>query len=131
MKNAIGVLAFVLLASCSDRDQSFGSSSAASALSDLQGYADTVVKATGGAIEFVSVTPTTREPMYAFQIRFTTSNEALMSKPDARPGNAAYLENSGRTKAWSTRFCTSELKAIMARYAIDGSVRNFVCEPVH
>ena len=119
MKTINWVLAFLLLAGCGDSDNLTGSGTATSALSDLQSYANTVVQATGGEVNSVSVEPTTREPMYAFQIRFMTTNDALMSDPNARPGNAAYLTNVGRTKAWSTRFCTPELKAIMERHAID------------
>jgi hypothetical protein len=88
-------------------------------IAELERYGQFVADVTGGAVIFLSVRQTTTSPLNAFQVKFETGNDALMSKPDAEPGNAAYYENVGRTKAWSTRFCTPELSAIMRRNKID------------
>lgn len=116
MKIAISAFLVLILASCTDRERSETPTPISSVLPDLERYAASVVEATNGAVAFVSVTQTTAD---AFQIQFKSGHEALMSQPGAEPGNAAYLSNVGRTKAWSTRFCTPELKAIMSRFGVD------------
>src|SRR5688572_16175063 len=106
----------VVLVACADNSEP--PESRPSPLADLEKHGRTIEDATGGTVIFVAALQTTTSP-YAFQLRFKTSDEALMSRPGAEPGNAAYLINVGRTTAWSTRFCTAELKTIMSRHRIE------------
>ena len=86
---------------------------------DLEKYGNAVSVTTDGTVKFVSARQTTESPTNAFQLKFETDDAALMSGLGAESGNAAYLTNVGITRAWSVRFCTDELKAIMSRYRID------------
>ena len=91
----------------------------AGVIADLEKYGNSVANSTDGSITFVSEKQTTKSPMNAYKLTFRTDHEALMSVPGASSGNAAYLTNVGRTKAWSIKFCTDKLKRIMSRYKLD------------
>jgi hypothetical protein len=71
------------------------------------------------AIVFAAVIQTTEKPRRAYQIKFKTNDKALMSKPNAETDREAYLFNLGKTRAWTARFCTPELKTTMAVFGID------------
>ena len=109
MRAIVGGCFSLVLASCGG----------GSVVAELEKYALEVSLATEGAVSFVSVSQTTATPVVAFVIAFSTDREELMSRGGAEPGNEAYLINRGRTSAWSARFCTPQLKSVMARYAID------------
>lgn len=109
------LLAFVTLGACTDNPAPVAST--ATPLPDLQTHGRAVEEATGGNVVFVEAVQTTTSP-YAFVLRFETSDEALMSRPVAEPGDAGYVINSGRRNLWSRRFCTAELRSIMSRHRI-------------
>ena len=124
MKTFFSALLILLLTSCSERDEQSSSvltptALTARAISELEEYAATVVAATDGVVTFVSARHLMATPINTFQITFMTTHDALMSKPNAEPGNEAFYINVGRTNLWSARFCRPELKSIISRYQMD------------
>jgi len=82
---------------------------------DLTSYGKMLEERTKGAVTFVSAMETIPG---AFQITFATDRPELLSAAGAKPGNAAYYTNVGRTELWKVRFCTSELEEIMQKYGV-------------
>ncbi len=117
MKILFHFLLAIVLVSCSESTDP--TRAASTIIEGLEEYGRTVAASTDGNILFVSAIQTTKSPMNAFKLHFKTGDDALMSASGAAPGNAAYLANYGRTKAWSIKFCTSQLKALMSRHQID------------
>ena len=117
MKLFVALLVTVVLVSCGE--SSDPTTPVPSIIEDLEKYGRTVAASTDGTILFISAIQTTKSPMNAFKLTFKTDDDALMSASGAAPGNAAYLVNIGRTKAWSAKLCTKQLKAMMSRYKID------------
>jgi len=72
-----------------------------------------------GALNFIAAIKTTESPMRAYKIQFQTSAPELMNSPNADKDSRAYLTNVGTTKLWETKFCTDDLKKIMAEFGID------------
>lgn len=119
MKIIVGVLLIFLLTACGNSNEPAKTVTSPSLLPDLEKRGREVAEATDGAVVFVSVQQTTSRPLNGYQIKFETDREELMSSPGAEPGNAAFYSNTGRTEAWSARFCTPKLKSLMARHGID------------
>ena len=121
----VALLISVVLVSCGKSSDPTRATPAI--IEGLEKYGRTVAASTDGTIFFVSAIQTTKSPMNAFKLQFKTDNDALMTTSDAALGNAAYLANIGRTKVWSAKFCTKQLKAMMSQYKIDlvtGSLAN-------
>ena len=117
MKLFVALLFTVLLVSCGE--SSDPTRAAPTIIDGLEKYGRAVAASTDGTILFVSAIQTTKSPMNAFKLQFKTDEDALMSASGAAPGNAAYLANIGRTKVWSAKFCTKQLKSMMSQYKID------------
>ena len=86
----------------------------------LERHAQEIVESSQrGALRVTEVSRTMSRPMSSFVVKFVTSAPELMSDPTARPGNAAYMRNLGRTQAWQAKFCSVRLKREMAKHKVD------------
>ena len=86
---------------------------------DLDSYSQTVVAATGGNIS--NPTPAQKtgdKPMLSYVVKFHTSDPALMAKEDGDTNKISYAFNGALQEAWSRRFCTPQLKSIMAKHEV-------------
>ncbi|WP_197724544.1 hypothetical protein [Dickeya fangzhongdai] len=72
-----------------------------------------------GSIRFLKSFQTTSSPMNAYRIDFETSAKELISVPDAEKNQSAKMKNLAITKAWETRFCSSDLISLMKENNID------------
>jgi len=87
--------------------------------SQLKSYGYSVAVSTHGAVNFTSVKKTTEKPLRAYVVVFKTSAMELMSNPNARANNSAFLENQFKTELWQRKLCTPELKSIMTNNGVD------------
>jgi hypothetical protein len=71
------------------------------------------------AIVFDTVIQTAETPRRAYQIKFKTNHQALMSEPNADKDQKAFQINQGKVRLWTTKFCTPELKTTMRAFRID------------
>ena len=102
-----------------DQSQPPAAATSTSVRQDLDTYSQTIVTATLGNI--LNPTPaeqTGEAPMLSYVIKFETSDPALMSEEDGDTNKVSYALNGALEAAWSRRFCTHQLKAIMAKHDV-------------
>lgn len=115
-----GLLLAGFVVTLATRSPSVSLSSPAGVVSRLEAYGRSLAASTpNGAVRFSSVVSTTEKPLRAYKVVFSTSVRELMSNPNGSTDRTARTENLGRTAVWQAKFCTRELKTIMARDGLD------------
>ena len=90
------------------------------ASSSLEKYGKQLASSTqNNAISLSTVTKTMEQPLRAYKLQFKTTAKELMATPNAQKDTTAYWTNRGKTEVWQTKFCTDQLKRIMATFRID------------
>lgn len=114
------LLGFSLLSliGCSGNSGNYEAEVAADSFpSEMNAYSRQLVAKTNSSI----VNPTSPEQttdMPSYVVRYTVVNKALNTKSDGDSNMVSYALNTGITAAWSSAFCTDELKQIMKKYDI-------------
>lgn len=108
-------------AGCSSPDtgQQIERATSPSVAQDLDNYSQIVVRAAAQNIFNPSPAQKTGEmPTLSYVVKFHTSDPSLMSKDNGDTNDESYAYNIALNEAWSRRFCTPELKAIMAKHDV-------------
>lgn len=90
------------------------------AIEDLDIFGETLGENTqNSAIRYKKTIQTTKTPLNAYKLTFTTGNKALLSIPDVKSNNSAYIANLARTELWQRKFCNTSLKPIFTKFNIN------------